>query len=315
MTPLSGGENGETFLAVTGGSRSVVRVYGEASAWRGPDAPLIDAAVLRLLRGLAPVPEVLEVRSAVGEAPGLLVATELPGVRADTLIDGAAGAPAQAAALGATARLHAAEQLGAMAARIAGAPMVRRGVFADAHLRIEDFPEAAAPGEVVAAMEAAYARGALAGWPADRLRGLGRMAARAERLLEDGEEHLGGAACLSHGDLKARNLLLDPAAGSLTGVVDVEFAHAGVPWTDLGTLLRHGEGPVASEFAEALLQSWRAVIRLVDPPGASALLDLARAADLLALARLAGPDSASGRSATRALAAVADSRDLHAPPR
>ncbi|MEQ4546134.1 phosphotransferase, partial [Nocardioides kribbensis] len=59
LRPLEGGYSGETFLAETGGERSVVRIY---AGGRGPAAPSVDAAVLRLARGTVPVPQVLEVR-------------------------------------------------------------------------------------------------------------------------------------------------------------------------------------------------------------------------------------------------------------
>ena len=81
LMPLPGGWSGETFVAEAAGERSVVRIY--ASSARGPAAAEIDAAVLRLVRGLVPVPEVLEVRPAQPHAdlPGLLVTSYLPGTR------------------------------------------------------------------------------------------------------------------------------------------------------------------------------------------------------------------------------------------
>src|ERR1051325_3444847 len=86
LAPLAGGFSGETFVAEAGGERTVVRIYGEWSRTRrGQEASTIDAAVLRLVRGLVPVPEVLEVRrpDASGESPGLLVTSFLPGTRLD----------------------------------------------------------------------------------------------------------------------------------------------------------------------------------------------------------------------------------------
>ena len=62
VQPLPGGHSGETFLAVAGGERTVLRVYAGRSAARGPLAPEVDAAVLDLVRGVQPVPAVLEVR-------------------------------------------------------------------------------------------------------------------------------------------------------------------------------------------------------------------------------------------------------------
>ena len=86
----------ETFLAEAAGERTVVRVYGERSAARGPEAPRVDAAVLGLVRGLLPVPEVLDVRRADPRtgSPGLLVTSYLPGTRLDLLEAREAGARA-----------------------------------------------------------------------------------------------------------------------------------------------------------------------------------------------------------------------------
>ena len=87
LEPLAGGHSGETFLADAAGERTVVRIYGERSAWRGAEAPQVDAAVLALVRGLLPVPEVLEVRRADATgSPGLLVTTFLPGTRLELLL-------------------------------------------------------------------------------------------------------------------------------------------------------------------------------------------------------------------------------------
>ena len=83
LTPLAGGWSGQTFVAEAGGERSVVRIY--PPGLRADAAPEIDAAVLRLVRGLVPVPDVLEVRRGVTAAdqPGLLVTSYLPGERGD----------------------------------------------------------------------------------------------------------------------------------------------------------------------------------------------------------------------------------------
>ena len=63
LTPLDGGWSKETFVAEVAGERSVVRIYARPSR-RGAAAHEVDAALLRLVRGLLPVPEVLEVRRA-----------------------------------------------------------------------------------------------------------------------------------------------------------------------------------------------------------------------------------------------------------
>src|SRR5215217_2980887 len=88
LTPLAGGYGGETFLAETAGQRTVVRVYAESGIRRGADAPEVDAAVLHLVRGLVPVPDVLEVRRGEPEAdlPGLLITSFVAGERLDLLL-------------------------------------------------------------------------------------------------------------------------------------------------------------------------------------------------------------------------------------
>src|SRR4051795_10806099 len=129
LTPLAGGWSGETFLAETGAERTVVRIYTPGR--RDDAAPEIDAAVLRLVRGLVPVPEVLEVRrvDAAADRPGLLVTSYLPGERGDLVLPELSDA--DAGALGG--------RLGGLLADLAGMPTLRPGPFVDADLTIGDF--------------------------------------------------------------------------------------------------------------------------------------------------------------------------------
>ena len=103
-----------------------------AASHRGDRAHEVDAALLRLVRGLVPVAEVLEVRRADPDAghPALLVTSFLPGVRGDELLptlddDGLA-------TLGA--------HLGELLATLGGMPMLRAGAFVDGDLTIGDLP-------------------------------------------------------------------------------------------------------------------------------------------------------------------------------
>src|SRR3954454_21002520 len=133
LVPLAGGYSGETFLAEVAGDRTVVRIYGPRSAARrGPAAAEVDAAVLRLVRGLVPVPEVLEVRRPDPPAgtPGLLVTGFLPGTRLDLLLP----------RLGAEDRRTVGRAVGAVLARLAMMPMPRPGFFVDGDLRTEPMP-------------------------------------------------------------------------------------------------------------------------------------------------------------------------------
>jgi aminoglycoside phosphotransferase (APT) family kinase protein len=261
LVPLEGGWSGETFLAEAAGERTVVRIYARPSS-RGPEAHEVDAALLRLVRGLVPVAEVLEVRRAdpATGMPALLVTSFLPGVRADLLL----------ASLDDTGLRTLGGNLGALLARLAGMPMPRAGEFVDADLRIEPFPEAA--GDLVDWVDL-YA-GAL-DLGSDTMAGLLEVAKEAQADLDTVRR-----VCLVHSDLNPKNLLVDPESLAVTGLVDWEFAHAGSPYADLGNLLRFERRPA---FADAIVGEYAA--RLDVDPGRA--LELARAADLFALVELA----------------------------
>ncbi len=288
LVPLDGGWSGETFLAEVAGERTVVRIYARPST-RGPAAHEVDAALLRLVRGLLPVPEVLEVRRADPAAgmPAILVTSFLPGVRGDLLLPTLDDA--QLARLG--------SELGGVLADLGGMPMLTQGPFVDGALTIGSFGAIDGLPAWVEQHEAS-----LGWWTADELAGLHEVAVDAQALLDTVSRR-----CLVHSDLNPKNLLVDPDSLRLTGLVDWEFAHAGHPVTDLGNLLRFERGEV---FTRAVLAAY------VERRGGSVAeaLDLARAADLWALVDLA-PRRAQNPVAERAdalLRAIARSRDPHA---
>jgi len=291
LTPLAGGWSGQTFLAETGGERSVVRIYPPGR--RDDAAPEIDAAILHLVRGLVPVADVLEVRRGVAAAdrPGLLIASYLPGERGDlvlpTLDD------AQLAALGA--------RLGALAADLSGMPTLGPGPFVDPDLRIGAFEGAdGLPGFVHD--HAADLR--TEGWEPGHVDALVRVAFQAQDLLDTV-----GRTCLVHSDLNPKNLLVDAASLEVTGVLDWEFAHSGHPATDLGNLLRFDRHPA---YLSGLVSAW--CERRGSTPAEA--LDLARAADLWALVDLAaraGENPVADRAAEH-LRAIAETGDIHAVP-
>ncbi len=288
LTPLAGGWSGETFLAEAGGERTVVRIYTPGR--RDDAAPEIDASVLRLVRGLVPVPDVLEVRrgSAAADQPGLLVTAHLAGDRGDLVLPDLDRAGL--ASLGA--------RLGTIAADLSGMPTLRAGRFLDASLTVGDFGVTGdLPGFVAESLSGPA-------WPADRLISLTRLAERAQDLSDTV-----GRTCLVHSDLNPKNLLVDRATLTVTGVLDWEFAHAGHPFTDLGNLLRFDRHPV---YVEAVLRAW-CERRGGSPEEA---LDLARAADLWALVDLASRagDNPVADRAAGLLTAIAESGDLHAVP-
>jgi aminoglycoside phosphotransferase (APT) family kinase protein len=288
LTPLAGGWSGQTFLAETAGERVVVRIYPPGR--RDHAAPEVDAAVLRLVHGLVPVPEVLEVRrgDAAADQPGLLVTSFVAGERGDVVLPTASDDHA--------ARLGAA--LGALLADLAGMPTLRAGPFVDADLTIGDFGMAdGLPGFLDDHATALR-------WEADLLARLGSVAERAQERLDEV-----GRTCLVHSDANPKNLLLDPAGPTVTALLDWEFAHSGHPFTDLGNLVRFDRRP---SFVEAVLDVW-CERRGGDPQDA---LELARGADLWALIELAARagDNPVADRAQKHLRAIARTGDLHASP-
>jgi aminoglycoside phosphotransferase (APT) family kinase protein len=247
--------------------------------------------VLRLVRGLVPVPEVVEVRRAQPEegAPGLLVTEWLPGERGDLVV-------ARLATDGDTdglARLGA--SMGRLAATLAGMPMLRPAPFVDADLSLGAFPDDGL---------AEWVDQHLVEWPEQDRARLRRVADTAQDLLDTV-----GRACVVHSDLNPKNVLVEPGTATVTAVLDWEFAHAGHPWTDVGNLVRFERHPA---YVAAVLSAW------TDLRGGTSedLLEGARAADLWALVDLAGRADANpvARRADELLRAVAATGDLHAWP-
>jgi aminoglycoside phosphotransferase (APT) family kinase protein len=282
LVPLAGGWSGRTFLAEAAGERSVVRLYPPAE--RSGVGAEIDAAVLRLVRGLVPVPDVLEVRpsSAAQDRPGVLVTSYVDGARGDELLP----------TLGPEGLGRVGAVLGGLVADLGGMPMLRAGAFVDPGLTIEpwqlDLP--AYVGELEPRM---------AHLSVDELEGLRLVALEAQTLLDTMPR-----TCLVHSDLNPKNLLLHPETLELAAVLDWEYAHAGHPFTDLGNLLRFDRDP---RFTDAVLAAYAE--RRGVPPERS--LPLARAADLFALVELASRRSANpvAARADRLLRAVARERD------
>jgi aminoglycoside phosphotransferase (APT) family kinase protein len=286
LTPLAGGHSGRTFAGEVAGERAVIRIYPPGDP-RGPAAPEVDAAVLRLVRGLLPVADVLDVRREDGPAgqPGLLVTSWMPGERGDELVRG----------LDDDGLASVGRAMGHAAATLAGMPFLRPGPFVDPELAVGDFPAMDLP---------EWVETRLTDWSATERARLVVVADAAQDLL-DGV----GRTCLVHSDLNPKNVLVDATTYELTAVLDWEFAHAGHPWTDVGNLLRFERAPA---YVDAVLESWTTL----RGGSADVLLDGARAADLWALVDLASRVGSSpvADRAEVLLHTIAERGDLHAWP-
>ncbi|MGN0065395.1 MAG: phosphotransferase family protein [Nocardioides sp.] len=292
LHPLEGGATGRTFSADLGEGPVVVRIHppGEAP---GPYAPQIQASVHRLVRGLVPVPAVLETRPGRldRDEPGLLVTQFVAGERGDLAL--ATMAPRERGLLLA--------DLARIAATLAGMPLLAAGRFRDPDLRVEPFED-----DLVGYVTRSLGNGggAWGSWSSDRRARLLSVAEEAQDVL-DGV----GRVSLVHGDLHPKNVLVDPEAARVLAVVDWEFAHAGHPFSDVGNLLRGAREP---EDERAVCEAWTA-LRGGEP---AAVREGGRAADLLALVDLVDrvPDRPEGRRAEALLRAIASTGDLHARP-
>ena len=287
LEPLPGGWSGETFVAhVAGGERQVVRIYA-----RDPGRAEVDAALLRLVRGLLPVPEVVEVRRASGDLPALLITSYLPGERGDVVLP----------RLGAVEQAVLGRGVGALLATLSGMPQPRPGRYVDGDLTVRAWGQP----EALTAMAEALAF-QLEDWSSEEQSGLAEVAALAEARLDAVDR-----TCLVHSDLNPKNLLVDPATLEITGLVDWEFSHAGLPGTDLGNVLRFDRQPA---YVEGVLAAYRD--RLPVAESGADLVDRARSADLWALVDLASRRDANPVAARAhdLLRAIAGTRDVHAVP-
>ena len=287
VAPLSGGYSGETFLVTAAGEQAVLRLYA-----RRPERAAVDRALLDRVRGLLPVPRVLEA-SLVPDGPGrppFLLLEALPGDRLDLVLP-AADAPL---------RRRLGEAVAGVLVLLATERMPRIGWFPDARLDPEPYPASAAdPARWLAAHPGAPWFARLPRAEREALRAVSR---RARELAGRGRR-----VALVHGDLNPKNLLVDPATGGVTGVLDWEFAYAGAPLADAGNLLRF---ETDQDFARAFAASYRE--HAPDVP--ADWVEVARALDLMALVELAArpePNPVVG-GARRLLRATARSGDLAA---
>ncbi|MFF0340888.1 phosphotransferase family protein [Kribbella sp. NPDC004875] len=270
--PLTGGYGGQTFAVSAGGEDAVLKFYA-----KDPERAVVDAALLQLVRGLLPVPKVLELkREGSYEDPPYLLTERLPGVNLQVFLETATE----------DQRRSVGTQLGELLARLSGMPFLRSGMFRGGELAIEPF----GLGDLTE-----Y----IAGLNLDLGDGFAIVIDEAEDLLAGGVDRV----CLVHSDFNPKNLLVDPGTARITGLIDWEFSHAGSPYADLGNLLRFNEDPILA----------RAVL---DPLGGlglgEPLLDLGRAADLWALLDLAAraAEHEVAAAAHRLVSRMADTETL-----
>lgn len=257
--PLAGGYSGETFLVGAAGEEAVLRLY-----IRNPDRAVVDAALLSLVRDLVPVPRVLDMRTqdTTPDAPSFLLTERLPGERMDLWLREAET----------DLRRRAGESAGRLLARLAGIPFLRSGQFVGADLAVVPWP--GSPGGLESWVESHRTAGDFAAWSDDEMTALLEVAREGQDLL-DGV----GRVCLAHSDVNPKNLLVDPATGEITGLIDWEYAHAGSPYTDVGNLLRF---ETDEAFCRAVVRTFGTHAPAVSPQ----FMELGRAIDLLALVEL-----------------------------
>jgi aminoglycoside phosphotransferase (APT) family kinase protein len=278
--PLTGGYGGETYAVSAAGEDAVLRLYV-----RHPARAAVDVSLMRLVRGLLPVPRVLDAMPEVSEqGPPYVLTERLPGVNLEKYLESA----------GDDERRKVGEQLGDLLVRLSGMPFLDFGEFRGRELTIEPFDA-----------------GGLTQWFNKYVEDLGLTRDQADSMesVLDLAEDLAASgvdrACLVHSDFNPKNLLVDPESAEITGLIDWEFAHAGSPYTDLGNLLRFCEDPV---LGAAVLR----VVREKGPDLGDRLVERGRAADLWALIDLASRSASNpvAAAAHTLITRIADTGDL-----
>ena len=264
LRTADGGNSREVFIGsrLGDGRPAVLRVYGAGARRRGPEAPRMHAAVLDLARQHVLAPRALEVRETNRDgSPAVLVTSLLPGEVLDSVLL-ACDDPDLHRRLGTS--------LGEQLARLGRVAMPGGGSFLDDSLTRIMYEEGCE--SLLTWLDRFVERPPLAMLPAAELDGLREACREADKLLA-----VSARAVLTHGDLSARNVLCDPETGTITGLFDWEFAHAGHPMEDAGHLLRERwSGP----FADALLTTYGASLPPAEQADLETLRRRARAADL-----------------------------------
>jgi Ser/Thr protein kinase RdoA (MazF antagonist) len=264
VTPLASGYSGETFRAVLDGDDVVVRVYGRDPARAG-----VDLALLRRLRGVVPVPAVLD--AVLDRQPPFVLTQWLPGERLERVLD----------QVSAPVGRELGRAVGTVLLSLSTVRFAHPGAFTGPDLTPRAHEVAATTLEQWVTEHLDRPGSGLARWSADDRSAL-LAAARGVRPLLDA---VAGEATLVHGDLNPKNLLVDPDRAQVTGLLDWEYAWAGCWLADLGNLLRfppEADDDTGQAFRAGLLELLRDGGRL-----RAGWLATARALDLFALVELA----------------------------
>lgn len=292
MSPLPGGYSGETFAVGTGDDAVVLRIYR-----RQPERALVDASVLRLMRGLLEVPEVIEVRPATDDSPAILVTERMFGVPLDTVLrKPPRGLDWETLGL----------ELGWMLGALSCTPFLESGFFTDARLTVSG---GGLPHDLAEWADLHRRTGRLASWPERDWQALTELVDQAQNLLDSDVARSPDRTVLVHGDFNPKNILVHPDDGVVTGLVDWEYAHAGSIHTDFGNFTRfERDDRLVDPMIEGFVDSAPGHIR--------APFEHGRAVDLWAMIELAGrtPPNAVCELASRLLLEQARTGRLHAWP-
>ncbi|MHB1876896.1 MAG: phosphotransferase family protein [Streptosporangiaceae bacterium] len=219
---LAGGFSHETCLLTVGDGVVVARVGG-------PD-PEIEAAVIAVARPHAPVPGVLRVLPATGDARPIMLVEYVAGTPLSEVLADASGADA-----GRMRELGA--EVGRVVAGIAAVRFDRPGFFTGTSLAVRPGPpwSAQLPGMAAACMAAPGAAARLD--PETRLAWTGLCAAHAPALTR-----VDSQARLVHADINPKNILVSEAGlgWRVDAVLDWEFAYSGCPYGDAANMARFG---------------------------------------------------------------------------
>jgi aminoglycoside phosphotransferase (APT) family kinase protein len=290
LEPLEGGFSGETFVA-RGDEDLVVRIYRD-----NPDRAPIDAAVLRLVRGLVPAPEVVELRPAVGTGPAILVTEYLPSISLQDVLDDPPD-DLDWEDLGLN--------LGWMLGALSWIPFLRHGAFVDADLAVSGERW---PSDLAEWAQRARDTGRIATWSDVDWAGLRNLVDLAGDVLDRAGPY-DDRAVLVHSDFNPKNIRMNAETLDIVGVVDWEFAHAGSIHTDFGNFNRfERDERLVGPFLEGFVDSAPGHIR--DP------VTRGRATDLWALIELAARPQSNTvtQLAERLLLAQARAGNLSAWP-